>query len=453
MLSHELFLYIVFLLLPLTTQVKTSQETSQNAVKRFTLQDLLSSSDQSAAAPPVQQDASKTQTVDINSLLAAAQRASTAQQTSQFSSSNKPIDIDVAPDKNGNINLDDLPGLVKNAMTGSSANNNQDISMTNLQSLLSAKAGQMVAPPTGNKVVKEELNLGKEKIELEAAGKRATRYALAKGPDGGLNLVPVVEGAQQTDGNKFQVLQPKGYEEKGSSRQQMQLTTLSQAMYSPFPSDQNTLHLHLKGKDGKDGKPGSKGPMGPLGPKGPEGPHGPKGDAGTCSSQINGLFECTPDELDSLSNRVDYLEKICHKVESGAKKHKIRANLTKSSKEESKDSDEVEHKEVNAKEKVKESITPEEKKDDKQNASVEKDQTVKENAKNTDEKIDTTGDKKNFKGTFETNSQKTQPRSDFRDPVTAALKSMIDVRAKLKISELDILDRIKQAKEGVMKTL
>jgi len=29
-------------------------------------------------------------------------------------------------------------------------------------------------------------------------------------------------------------------------------------MYSPFPSDQNTLHLHLKGKDGKDGKAGNK---------------------------------------------------------------------------------------------------------------------------------------------------------------------------------------------------
>ena len=32
----------------------------------------------------------------------------------------------------------------------------------------------------------------------------------------------------------------------------------AQALYSPFPGDQNILHLHLKGKDGKNGKTGPK---------------------------------------------------------------------------------------------------------------------------------------------------------------------------------------------------
>ncbi|XP_047125661.1 uncharacterized protein LOC100214365 isoform X1 [Hydra vulgaris] len=324
--------YFVFLLLPqlYLLQLVKLPDTTQNGAKRFTLQDLLGNQQLQQ-----QQEQPKTQTVDLGTLIAAARNAAINQQQQtqtqevllpspnlmqQFSpnpNNNKEIDIDVQPDKNGNINLDDLQGMLSSpsgSLSSPSTNKNNAIEKTQISaSTEGSMINDLIAQPQGssleNHIVHEELDLGKQKIELEAAGKRTTHYTLARSKDGGLNLIPIVEGGS----GKLEMLQSKGYEEQGKSRQQMQLTTLSQALYSPFPSDQNILHLHLKGKDGKDGKPGNKGPMGPMGPRGPEGSRGPKGDAGTCSSQINGLFECTPDELDSLSNRIDYLEKICKK--------------------------------------------------------------------------------------------------------------------------------------------
>lgn len=47
-------------------------------------------------------------------------------------------------------------------------------------------------------------------------------------------------------------------EEKASNRQSLQISTLAQALYSPYNSDKNALHLNLKGKDGRDGKQGPK---------------------------------------------------------------------------------------------------------------------------------------------------------------------------------------------------
>ncbi|XP_065669760.1 uncharacterized protein LOC100214365 isoform X2 [Hydra vulgaris] len=331
--------YFVFLLLPqlYLLQLVKLPDTTQNGAKRFTLQDLLANQQLQQ-----QQEQPKTQTVDLGTLIAAARNAAINQQQQtqtqevllpsqnlmqQFSpnpNNNKEIDIDVQPDKNGNINLDDLQGMLSSpsgslsspsgSLSSPSTNKNNAIEKTQISaSTEGSMINDLIAQPQSssleNHIVHEELDLGKQKIELEAAGKRTTHYTLARSKDGGLNLIPIVEGGS----GKLEMLQSKGYEEQGKSRQQMQLTTLSQALYSPFPSDQNILHLHLKGKDGKDGKPGNKGPMGPMGPRGPEGSRGPKGDAGTCSSQINGLFECTPDELDSLSNRIDYLEKICKK--------------------------------------------------------------------------------------------------------------------------------------------
>ena len=233
--SHvKIINYILLILLPNIIFTEIIADTTHNTAKRFTLQDLLSTqTSQISPQQSVNEEApARTQTVDIQSLLAAAQRAAavTNQQpsveTSQFTNNNnnKPVDVDISADKNGNINLADLPGLQANAVHNQEPNNNL-LSLNDLQSII-AKQQAVQQVPSDNNVVKEELDIGKEKIELEAAGKRATRYALAKGPDGGLNLVPVVAGAQQIDGNKFQVLQPKGFEEKGSNRQQMQLTTL-----------------------------------------------------------------------------------------------------------------------------------------------------------------------------------------------------------------------------------
>jgi len=480
-------------------EIVISPDSTQNAAKRFTLQDLVglqgggvSQQPQSLPDQEMQATSAKTQTVDIQTLIEAAQKAGIQQQqqqqqqtapqvvqpppealTSKFT--NKPIDIDLEKDKNGNYNFANIPGVSKS--------NNEEpntISLSDLQALNAKPQAEQTH------VVKEELELGKEKIELEAAGKRTTHYTLVKGPDGGLNLVPVVEGASAQP----QMLQPKGYEEAGKSRQQMQLTTLSQALYSPFPSDQNTLHLHLKGKDGKDGKSGNKGSMGHMGPKGPEGPRGPKGDAGTCSSQINGLFECTPDELDSLSNRVDYLEKICKKVEKPAKKHIVFTNSTKSAvtnsskivdnsnatiatsndtvtaAKEAEDKAKAEKLKKEQEEKEKKEQEDKERKEKEEKEAKEKGEKEKQQKEKTakvqEEKAkaaadlastDAVADKKNLKTDTIENDTHPVVKATYHDPASATLRSMIDVRAKLKIAELDLMDRVRQAKEGTMKDL
>lgn len=507
--------FVIPLLLPFfvySQSIASAQGDTQNADKRFTLQDLVglqqpAASNENGGQLPdqeLQATAAKTQAIDLPSLLAAAQRAAAAsnsqpqpqitqQQTaeliSKYATNNKPIDIDLTPDKNGNLNLANLQELIEGKINGQEEQ--RAASLNDLQNIVAKPQVAQVPQPQQPQMVKEELDLGKEKVELEAAGKRTTHYTLVKGADGGLNLVPVVEGSS----NKFEVLTPKGYEEKGNSRQQMQLTTLSQALYSPFPSDQNVLHLHLKGKDGKDGKPGAKGPMGKVGPKGPEGPRGPKGDPGTCSAQINGLFECTPDELDSLSNRVDYLEKICKKVENPAKKHSV-FNTTKSSKNninnstalnatsvakniteradnktaslvDSKTSDkEKEGKDLSSKEgtkneenkegKTAETQTEAENKQKEKTEKVQKEKE-KENAKANNDNFESTAEKKNLKSDSDNDTSSsvtsTIPKKIYRDPATATLRSMIDVRAKLKIAELDLMDRVRQAKEGTMKNL
>jgi len=155
-------------------------------------------------------------------------------------------------------------------------------------------------------------------LQIETEGDNSkeghSRFALQRSPDGGLMLVPVKEETGASRGLDINELMRKPSNAVGgTNRQQLQLTSLAQALYSPFPGD-NTLHLHLKGKDGKDGKPGQKGHSGTPGPPGPPGSKGPKGEPGTCAKEVTHQpYTCTPDEIDSLSSRVDYLEKICKK--------------------------------------------------------------------------------------------------------------------------------------------
>ena len=231
--------YFVFLLLPLlySLQLVKLPDTTQNAAKRFTLQDLLANQQ----IQQQQQEQSKTQTVDLGTLIAAARNAALSQQQQiqtqevlsapqnimqQFSpnpSNNKEIDIDVQPDKNGNINLDDLQGMLSSASAVKSNSNDKTISASSTEgSMINDLLTQQQVSPLENHVVHEELDLGKQKIELEAAGKRTTHYTLARSKDGGLNLIPIVDGGS----GKMEMLQSKGYEEQGKSRQQMQLTTL-----------------------------------------------------------------------------------------------------------------------------------------------------------------------------------------------------------------------------------
>lgn len=207
---------------PDLTSTQPSSHNTDERSKRFTLQDLLSGVQDnqlnSLAQPSIETRDEKTQSVDVQSLIAAVQaQNSRNQQEPSIERFTKPIDVDLNSDKTGNINLSDFPSLLRGVgeSAGISANQGDSLQATSKQS------------DDSNNIVKEELNLGKEKLEIEAAGKRATHYTLVKGPDGGLNLVPVIDGAPQNNGNKFEVLQPKGgYEEKGRSRQQMQLTTL-----------------------------------------------------------------------------------------------------------------------------------------------------------------------------------------------------------------------------------
>jgi len=493
---------------------------SENPVKRYNLQDLISQAGvQLTPGLSEQEDhASKPQTIDVSELLSAAKTAASRQDAgissedliSRFTKP-KPVDIDLTADKNGNLNLADIPGLTR-APAASNPMNTIDLS-----SLLGGQhpgsSGTASNNDDENHVVKEEFNLGKQKLEVEAAGKRTTRYTLAKGPDGGLNLIPIVDPSDQAD-RKYEVMQPKGYEEGAKSRQQMQLTTLSQALYSPFPSEANILHLHLKGKDGKDGKAGIKGPMGGFGPKGPEGPKGPKGDAGTCSAQINGLFECTPDELDSLSNRVDYLEKICKKVENAAKKHVLNLNEIASKpstlvepnvevvpkKEASTKSEEpapkVALKEVKEEPKEdKAAVAEKEKERLKQEAKeaiekevreevarrlkeqltlkLEKEVQEKGNTRSTPDDAQKTEKQKPIEteqkqeipitlqkpkeiaevkskdvSAEDSKKETAEPAKKSKDASPPTLRSMIDIRAKLKIAELDLMDRVNQAKSG-----
>lgn len=547
---HQIIVLLSFLALCKSEDMTLAKDSSQNPVKRFNLQDLLGQQNIQIGGGNDKQDAHltspKTQTIDVAELLAAAQKAASNQPQvpqeevkpkhediiSKFAEPKKAVDIDITADKNGNFNLENIPGLI------SAANAHNSMGMNDFTSLVKPKEDNNLVPSVGldsNNVVREEINLGKQKLEIEAAGKRATRYTLAKGPDGGLNLIPLVD--DDASGRSFEYMQPKEYEEKGRSRQQMQMTTLSQALYSPFPSDANILHLHLKGKDGHDGKSGNKGGMGPIGPKGPDGPKGSKGDAGTCSSQINGLFECTPDELDSLSNRVDYLEKICKKVENAAKKHNLVHSMhNKSSSssiipsatksdvttkgehlkmDESKERTEKEissvkektaaEKETEHTSKEKEAANEKEKEDarereireeviarlkERESLKLEKEieesgvtrakkedseaklkeekegkTKVKETAEIKMEKVPTKEVEKakqkedSKESTEETPTEEksdkksTEPIKKLnKDGTPPTERSMIDIKAKLKIAELDLMDRVNQARGGTVKS-
>lgn len=404
--------------------------------KRFTLQDLFSGGHVTTDTETATTNNEKTQSVDVQSLLNAIQSNQNKPIVQNY---HKPVDIDIEADKNGNYNVPDLSTLLNRNTVESPEQKSLDIN--DLAKLISKQQNSNSNNNEQN-LVKEELNLGREKLEIEAAGKRATHYTLMKGPDGALNLVPVVDGAAQASANKFEVLQPKvGFEEKGRGRQQMQLTTLSQALYSPFPSDQNTLHLHLKGKDGKDGKPGNKGPMGPMGPKGPPGPQGAKGDPGTCSAQVNGLFECTPDMLDTLSNRIDYLEKICQKVEASKKRSSYRRPSPKSQP-------------VMVETQATASTSPEFHAVDNKEMDLKKQMAADDSAEkkfslNSLLNIQKVGDQNKIP--LVSNQQQTLISID---PATLeSIKSILGVRNKLKMATLDLMDRVKKAEEGVLNNL
>jgi len=442
-------LFIAIILPTLVYNLSPSHGKRQNLYntersKRFTLQDLFSGGHVTSDTDNSANNNARSQGVDIQSLLTAIQSNQNKPTVQNY---HKPLDLDLEQDKNGNYNVPDLSGLLNRGTVETpepSKSNAFDIN--ELANIVSKQRSNNNDNNNEPNLVKEELNVGREKVELEAAGKRATHYTLMKGVDGNLNLVPVVDGATQANGNKFELLQPKtSSEEKGNNRQQMQLTTLSQALYSPFPSDHNTLQLHLKGKDGKDGKAGNKGPMGPVGPKGQSGPQGTKGDPGTCSAQVNGLFECTPDMLDTLSNRIDYLEKICQKVEQSKKRSSSRQHPLSNTNPTSQISN-------NGVSNAAAAPSPPE-----NHAAVMGDNKEMDLKKQT--AADDSAEKKFSLTSFLKNKslsrQPTQQQALVNvDPATLeSLKSILSVRDKLKFATLDLMDRVKKAEEGVLNNL
>lgn len=240
---HRVIHISLILLLHYATLIYSSNDANngaENAVKRYNLQDLVSqagvaldSGTRGASVLP------KTQTIDVGELLSAAQNAAAKQDQpnsiiSSFIQNKKPVDIEISSNKDGDINLADLPGFTREKVSS------KNLNLNDLSSLIKSKRPDGEPAANNPAPVKQEFDIGKQKLEIEATGsRRSTSYTLAKGPDGGLNLVPIIENDPD---RKYEVLQPKGYEEKAGSRQQMQLTTLSQALYSPFPSEQNILH-------------------------------------------------------------------------------------------------------------------------------------------------------------------------------------------------------------------
>ncbi|KII61476.1 hypothetical protein RF11_12892 [Thelohanellus kitauei] len=176
------------------------------------------------------------------------------------------------------------------------------------QPISEIKPNPLLASSEISKILKEKLKTYQE-----------PKFELRRDKDGKLELVEISQSesvkpsSRDEDSYKPQKLE----EEKASTRQSLQISSLAQALYTPYSSDKNMIHLNLRGKDGKNGSPGPRGPPGPPGPEGMIGPKGPKGPPGTCENstfQVSGMYTCTEEEISKLGFQVDYLERICQKV-------------------------------------------------------------------------------------------------------------------------------------------
>jgi len=144
--------------------------------------------------------------------------------------------------------------------------------------------------------------------------------------------------------------------------------------------------------------------------------------------------------LDTLSNRIDYLEKICQKVETASKKHASKRPVPS----------------------VKKLPLPENSADTKAAAATPpEDRATATNNKEMDLKKQMAADDSAEKK-FSLNSILNKPASSLSgqrgmisiDPSTLeSIKSMLNVRNKLKVATIDLMDRVKNAEEGFLKSL
>ena len=163
---------------------------------------------------------------------------------------------------------------------------------------------------------------------------------------------------------------------------------------------------------------------------------------------MNGLFECTPELLDTLSNRIDYLEKICQKVESASKKHT--QHLPPSPSSNNNKSKQIQNSQITENQASKPEVISDLAK------SQQKEGETKD-ASNTEMRKQPEADTSAEKKFLLNDSQATkslQSNMDLTSPHSFdSIKSIFDVRKKLKMATLDLMNRVKQVEEGVMKVL
>lgn len=164
------------------------------------------------------------------------------------------------------------------------------------------------------------------------------------------------------------------------------------------------------------------------------------------------MFECTPEMLDTLSNRIDYLEKICQKVEASKKRssHRRPKPLPSPSPQQPETSQII----SNDDSQPAVATTPFERHSG-EDVGDNKDTELKKQTAADD------GAEKKFslssllgKKTSPLKQQQQQQTLISLDPATLeSLKSILNVRNQLKSATLDLMDRVKKAEEGVLTNL
>ena len=172
----------------------------------------------------------------------------------------------------------------------------------------------------------------------------------------------------------------------------------------------------------------------------------------TLFEQVNGLFECTPDMLDTLSNRVDYLEKICQKVEASKKRSSSRPKPL------SFPSPSQQQQQQQLSQILKDDLQPmvtapslerHSGGDGGDNKEMDlKKQTAADDSAEKKFSLSSLLDKK-----LSPSAQHQQTLISIDPATLESLKSILNVRNQLKSATLDLMDRVKKAEEGVLTNL
>lgn len=168
--------------------------------------------------------------------------------------------------------------------------------------------------------------------------------------------------------------------------------------------------------------------------------------------QVNGLFECTPEMLDTLSNRIDYLEKICQKVEASKKRTSPHPKHISSPSPQQQETSQMLNDDSQP------AVAPD-------STSLAERHSGSDAGDNKDTELrkqtaaDDSAEKKFSLSSLlgrkmSASNQQQQQTLISIDPATLeSLKSILNVRNQLKSATLDLMDRVKKAEEGVLTNL